>query len=279
MATQYLYPARFDAGVIDWFVYFEDYPVVKTSFNINTFGEPRVAEVLSLYADEYVNTSEIQPVGVTSSITLIADPLENQNTFNEHSIALIVNLVAQILSNQNTFNEATVEPGTIDLQPEELSNSNTFNSITLNGIYRISVEKYTNLNTFGEDIIDVGAVNLTPSRYVNNNTFYVASRQSSYSASAELFENQSEFYSYNAIRLLVPIKIASTNSFYVAELTVGSVDVEPNIFNNINTFNTSRIYETYYDFAPRKGHANVNVQARSNIATTSRRPNLSRARR
>lgn len=279
MATQYLYPARFDAGLNDWFVYFEDYPVVKTSFNINTFGEPRVAEVISLYADEYVNTSEIQPVGVTSSITLIADPLENQNTFNEHSIALIINLIAETLSNQNIFNEATVQPGAIELQAEEFSNSNTFNSITLNGIYRISVNKYTNLSTFGEDIIDVGAVNLTPSRYVNNNTFYVASRQSSYTANAELFENQSEFYSYNAVRLLVPIRIASTNEFYVAELTVGAVDVKPNVFNNINTFNNSRIYETYYDFAPRKGRANVSVKTRSNLSTALRRPNLSRSRR
>jgi hypothetical protein len=279
MTTQFLYPARFDSGLNDWFVYFEDYPVVKTSFNINTFGDARVAEVTSLYAEEYVNSNTFNEAGVTSSITLVADNYTNSNTFNEHEIRLVFNLYADLVANNNTFNEQVVSVGAVDLYTEILNNTTTFGVPVLLSNYRITPDKINNENLFSEASITVGAVNIAPNIYVNNTTFYQATRQSSYTASAQLFAIQNEFYSYNLVALIKPNIIGSTNQVFSADITVGETTLSPTFVSNINVFYTQRIFEAYFDFAPRKSSKNVSVAIRKNLATSSRKPNLSRARR
>jgi hypothetical protein len=279
MTTQFLYPARFDSGLNDWFVYFEDYPVVKTSFNINTFGEPRIAEVISLYADEYVNSNTFNEADVTTSITLLADNYTNANTFYEPDIRLVFNIYADLVVNSNTFNQQAVSVGPVDLYTEILNNTTTFGVPVLLSNYRLNPNRIDNANLFSTASITVGEVNIAPNIYVNNNTFYQAIRQSSYTASAQLFANQNEFYSYNLVTLIKPNVISNTNQIFNAELTVGETTLSPTLFSNINLFNIHKIYETYFDFAPRKSSANINVAVRKNLATSSRKPNLSIARR
>jgi hypothetical protein len=279
MTTQFLYPARFDSGLNDWFVYFEDYPVVKTSFNINTFGEPRIAEVTSLYAEEYVNSNTFNEADVTTSITLIADNYTNANTFYEPDIRLVFNIYADLVVNSNTFNQQAVSVGPVDLYTEILNNTTTFGVPVLLSNYRVNPSSVANVNLFNEIFITVGVANLTPAQYINNTTFYQATRQSSYNATAELFTNVNQFYSYNLVSLIKPNVISNTNQIFNAELTVGETTLSPTLFSNINLFNIHKIYETYFDFAPRKSSANINVAVRKNLATSSRKPNLSIARR
>lgn len=271
MTTQFLYPARFDSGLNDWFVYFEDYPVVKTSFNINTFGEARASEVTSLYAEEYVNSNTFNEASVTSSITLFADTYTNANAFYQHDIRFVTSLYADLLVNNNTFNQQVLTAGAVDLYTEILNNTTTFGVPVLLSSYRISPNKFDNANSFSTASITVGVANITPAQYINNTTFYQATRQSSYTASAQLFTNQNEFYSYNLVVLVRPSILNSTNQIFSADITVGETTLSPTLISNINVFYTHRIFETYIDFAPRKSS--------SNISFSSRRPNLSRARR